>query len=332
MKRTLLAALVVAPLCFTQTPAPAPPPASGIERLDPGMDALVAPDAKVEKFAGGFKYLEAPLWRKGTLWISDLSGDILYQVSADGKATEILNPGGHESKERPEGQYPGPNGLANGPNGNLVFCQHGDRRIVQMTADGKITTIADKVDGKRLNSPNDVAYFKDGSLYFTDPPYGLPKGANDPGKEIAFNGVYRLANGKVELATKELAVPNGIAFSPDYKWLYLSNSEGNNRYWSRCDVSASGAVSNCNKFAEMNVPERGVPDGLKVDSLGNLWGSGPGGIWVYSPEGKRLGTIRTPEKPSNCTFGDDGKTLYITAVTSVYKVRLKVAGEKGLYD
>ncbi len=332
MKRLLLTAILAAPFCLAQAP---PAATAEVVRLDPGLDAIVSPTAVIEKVVTGFKYLEAPLWRpSGVLWFSDLSGDILYQWSpTDGKATEILNPGGHDPGKPPQGRYPGPNGLVNGPNHAVILCQHGDRRIVSLTADLKMTTLVDRYQGQRVNSPNDLVYAPDGSLYFTDPTFGLAKGNDDPEKELKFNGVFRYAKGKLEALLTDLPMPNGIGFSPDYKTLYVSSSQGNTRTLIQCDVAAAGTVSNCRPFADLSSsPERGVPDGMKIDSLGNVYSAGPGGIWVFSPDGKHLGTLRTPEKPSNCAWGDDGKTLYITAATSVYRIRLKVAGEKALYD
>jgi len=331
MKRLLLTAILTVPLCFAQA---TPANTAEVVRLDPGLDALVSPTAAIEKVASGFKYVEAPLWRpSGVLWFSDLVGDIVYQWSPDGKVTEILNPGGHDPGESPQGLYIGPNGLVNGPNNTVILCQHGSRRIVSLTPDMKMTTLVDRYEGKRLNSPNDLVYAPDGALYFTDLPYGLPKQNDDPAKELKFNAVFRYAKGKLETVVTDIPVPNGIGFSPDYKTLYVSNSQSNHRTLMRCDVAGAGSVSNCRLFADLSSsPERGVPDGMKIDSLGNVYTAGPGGIWVFSPDGKHLGTFRTPEKPSNCTWGDDGKTLYITAVTSVYRIHLKVAGEKALYD
>ncbi len=317
-----------------KTVAVAEPPTGSIVRLDPGLDALIAPDAKIEKVSTGYKFLEGPLWRsQGSLWFSDLVGNVVHQWTPDGKVTDVLNPGGYDGKDLPADGYNGPNGMAVGPDGNVALCQHGNRRIVTLAADKKVTPLVEKFDGKKLNSPNDVVYSPDGALYFTDPPFGLPKQDEDPAKEIKFNGVYRFAKGKVEAIYKDLARPNGIAFSPDFKTLYLSNSEATHRLWMRCDVAATGPLTNCKVFADAtSSPDQGVPDGMRVDSAGNVYASGPGGLWVFSPEGKHLGTIKTPEGPSNCSFGDDGKTLYITAVSSVYKIRVNVAGAKPAYN
>lgn len=314
--------------------APALQPVTGIVRLDPGLDALVSPAAEVQKVSGGFKFLEGPLWRpSGSLWFSDLVGNVVHQWSPDGKITDILNPGGYDGKDAPEGGYIGPNGMVAGPDHTVILCQHGNRRIVRLGSDMKVTTLVDRFEGKRLNSPNDLVYAPDGALYFTDPPFGLPKQDADPAKELKFNAVFRYAKGKLEPVVRDLALPNGIAFSPDYKTLYISNSEPNRRLWMRCDVAAAGTAGNCRVFADAtSSPDQGVPDGMKVDSAGNVYAAGPGGLWVFSPEGKHLGTIKTPESPSNCAWGDDGKTLYITAVTSLYRIRVNVPGEKALYN
>lgn len=227
-------------------------------------------------------------WRaSGSLLFSDLVGNVVHQWPPDGKVTDVLKPGGYDGKDAPEGGYIGPNGMALGPDGNVVLCQH----------------------GKRLNSPNDVVYSPDGALYFTDPPFGLPKQDEDPAKDLKFNGVFRFAKGKVEPVYQDLARPNLIASSSDYKTMYLSNSEANRRLWMRCDVAATGPLRNCKVFADASSsPHQGVPDGMRVDSAGNVYATGPGSIWVFSPDGKHLGTIKTPESPSNCAWGDDGKT------------------------
>jgi gluconolactonase len=344
MTRSWLILTLTVPLCFTPAACNKAPearvsaataaPAGPIVRLDPRLDALISSTATVEKVSGGFKFLEGPLWRpSGVLWFSDLVGNVVHQWSPDGKVSDILNPGGYDGKDAPEGGYIGPNGMVEGPDNTVILCQHGNRRIVRIAADGKVAKLIDRYEGKRLNSPNDLVYAPDGALYFTDPPFGLPKADADPAKELKFNGVFRYAKGKLEPVIKDIPLPNGIGFSPDYKTIYISNSEPNHRNWIRCAVAAAGTVTDCKLFADAtSSPDQGVPDGLKVDSAGNIYAAGPGGIWVFAPSGDHLGTIRIPESPSNCTWGDDGKTLYVTAVTSVYRVHLNVAGEKALYN
>lgn len=331
----LLSAVMALAVACSNAPeqaASAPAVRPAIERLDPGLDALVSTNASVEKVAEGFKFLEGPLWRSSGLWFSDLVGNIAYQRSLDGKITEVLNPGGYDGKDAPAGAYIGSNGIVAGPGNTVLIAQHGNRRIVTMDAKGKVTILVDRFEGKRLNSPNDLVYAPDGALYFTDPPFGLPKQDEDPGKELKFNGVFRFSKGQLRPVVQDLPRPNGIAFSPDYKTLYVSNS-GPKRLWMRYDVAADGSVANGRVFADASAsPDEGVPDGFKVDSAGNVYASGPGGVWVLSPQGMHLGTIRTPEAASNCAWGDDGKTLYITAVRGVYKIRVNVAGLKAAYN
>jgi gluconolactonase len=305
-----------------------------ITRLDPAFDALVPKDAQIEKLAGGFTFTEGPLWlpSKG-LWFSDVVGNVVRQWAPDGEVTEILRPGGYDGNSLPAGGFIGPNAMVADKHGAVLLCQHGNRRIVRITPDRNVTTLVDRFEGKKLNSPNDLVFRSDGSLYFTDPPYGLPKQDNDPTKELEFNGVFRLANGKLEVVIKDLTRPNGLAFSPDAKTLYVANSDESCRLWMRYDVAADGSVHNGRVFADVTAErESGLPDGMKIDSLGNIYAAGPGGVWVFSPEGKHLGTIKPPESPANCAWGDDGKSLYITAVAGLYRIKLAVAGQKALYQ
>ncbi|MDQ6700876.1 MAG: SMP-30/gluconolactonase/LRE family protein, partial [Acidobacteriota bacterium] len=216
--------------------------------------------------------------------------------------------------------------------GAVLLCQHGNRRIARISKDRQVSTLVDRFEGKRLNSPNDLVYKSDGSLYFTDPPYGLLKQDDDPAKELKFNGVFRLADGKMQAVIKDLTRPNGIGLSPDEKTLYVSNSDEKRKVWMRYDLQADGSVANGKVFADVTAEtEKGLPDGLKLDTNGNLYGTGPGGVWIFSPEGKHLGTIKPGETPANCTWGDDGKTLYITAETGLYRIRLAATGRKALY-
>src|SRR5688572_20024425 len=323
------------------SPAPAPPavekaaptPMGNIQRLDPAIDALVPKDAQIEKLAGGFSFIEGPLWRPGNaLWFSDVVGNVVRQWAPDGKVTEILKPGGYDGNSVPAGGFVGPNGMAAYKDGGVLLCQHGNRRIALIDKDMKVSTFIDKFEGKKFNSPNDLVFHSDGSLYFTDPPYGLPKQDDDPSKEQKFNGVYRLANGKLQAIVTDLTHPNGIALSPDEKTLYVANSDPNRKIWMRYDVAANGTVSNGKVFADVTAhTEDGLPDGLKVDAQGNVYATGPGGVWVFSPDGKHLGTIKPPEVPANCGWGDDGKSLYMTARTGLYRIKLAVAGKKALY-
>lgn len=335
-KCLLFGTLLLAVSC---TPAPNPKAsetasAAGIViRLDPAFDAIAPKDSMVEKVAGGFTFTEGPLWRpSNVLWFSDVVGNVVRQWSPDGKVTEILRPGGYDGHDLPAGGFIGPNGMTAGKDGSVVLCQHGNRRIVSIDKDLRVTTLVDSFEGKKLNSPNDLVYRSDGSLYFTDPPYGLPKADADPSKQIEFNGVYRLAGGKLQVLVKDLTRPNGIALSPDEKTLYVANSDEKKRLWMRYDVAADGAVSNGRVFADVSAEkEDGLPDGMKVDTQGNLYATGPGGVWVFAPDGKHLGTIKPAEGPANCGWGDDGKTLYMTANTSLYRIKLAIPGKMPVY-
>jgi len=234
--------------------------------------------------------------------------------------------------DAPAGSFIGSNGMIAGKDGDVILCQHTNRRIVRVGKDLKMTPLLEKFEGKRFNSPNDLVYKSDGSLYFTDPPYGLLKQDDDPAKELKFNGVFRYAGGMVQLVVKDMTRPNGIAFSPDEKILYVTNSDERQKVWMRFDVAADGSVSNGRVFADVTAEkEDGLPDGMKLDSQGNIYATGPGGVWVFAPDGKHLGTIKPPETPANCNWGDDGKTLYITARTGVYRIKLAVAGQKLVY-
>jgi gluconolactonase len=214
----------------------------------------------------------------------------------------------------------------------VIMCQHGNRRVVRITNALEVTTVVDSFEGKKFNSPNDVVYRSDGSMYFTDPPYGLPAGDNDSSKELPYNGVFKFSHGKLQLIIKDMTRPNGLAFSPDEKILYVANSDEKYRVWMRYDVQPDGSVSNGSVFADVSgSPDSGLPDGMKIDARGNVWATGPGGVWVFTPQAKHLGTIKLPEQPANCAWGDDGKTLYITAETGLYRVKTSVSGQKMVY-
>jgi len=305
-----------------------------ILRLDPAFDKIVPKDARIEKLAGGFTFIEGPLWRPfGALWFSDVVGNVVRQWSPDGKVIEILNPGGYDGNALPPGGFVGPNGEIADRDGAVLICQHGNRRIARLSKDKKVTTLVDKFEGKKLNSPNDLVYRSDGSLYFTDPPYGLPKGDDDPAKELKFNGVFKLSKGNLQVIIKDLTRPNGIALSPDEKTLYVGNSDEKRKIWMRYDVASDGTVSNGNVLADVTGEKQdGLPDGMKVDSEGNIYATGPGGIWVFSPDGKHLGTIKPAEVPANCGWGDDGKSLYMTARTGLYRIKLSIEGKRPLYQ
>ena len=321
--------------CSSTPPPPtAEPKALGsIVRLDPAFDSLVPRGAQIEKVAGGFQFTEGPLWRPdGKLWFSDVTGNVVRSVTPSGQVEVLIRNAGGETNA-PPGSFIGPNGMIADKDGTVLLCQHSNRRIVRVAKDLQMTPVLEKFEGKRFNSPNDLVYRSDASLYFTDPPYGLLKQDEDPAKEINFNGVFRYADGKVQVVVNDLSRPNGIALSPDEKTLYVSNSDEKRKVWMRYDLAPAGSVSNGRVFADVTAEkEDGLPDGMKVDSQGNVYATGPGGIWVFSADGRHLGTIKPPETPANCNWGEDGKTLFITARTGVYRIKLSVAGEKALYQ
>jgi gluconolactonase len=301
-------------------------------RLDPTLDALIPRGTEPEKIASGFQFIEGPLWfSSGHLWFSDVIGNVVRQWSPSG-VTEILRPGGYAGTDAPEGALIGPNGMIHGAGGVVLLCQHGNRRIVTVSPAHKTSVLVDHYQGKRLNSPNDLVFKSDGSLYFTDPPYGLAKQDADPQKDLPFNAVFRLTHGKLTTVITDLTRPNGIAFSPDEKQLFISNSDEKHKVWMVYDVDKNGSVTNGRVLVDVTAESTpGLPDGMKIDAKGNLYCAGPGGIWIFTSTGKHLGTIKLPEIAANCNWGDDGKTLYITASTSLYRIKLAVDGERALY-
>jgi gluconolactonase len=299
-------------------------PIGRIDRLNPALDALVARDASIDKVAGGFKFTEGPLWRQnGTLWFSDVQGNVLRSVTPDGKVTVLIENAAGPATAPPD-SFIGPNGMAEAPDGSVWMVQHWNRQIVRVGSDLSLTVVVATFEGKRFNSPNDLVFARDGALYFTDPPYGLVKQDADPAKELSFNGVYRFANGRVQALVRDLNRPNGLAFSPDFTALYVNNSDPAKNLVMRYDVAPDGTLAGGRVFADMTGHGDGLADGLKVDALGNVYTTGPGGVWIFSPEGTHLGTVAPPEIPANCGWGDDGKTLYMTAHTSIYRIRTLV--------
>ena len=318
-----------------QTP---PPPSNDmrIERLDPALDRLIAPDAKIEVLAQGHDWTEGPLWIKQGRYLlfSDIPKNSIYRWKEGEGERLYLQPAGYTGKE-PRGGETGSNGLLLDPQGRLVLCQHGDRRMARMDApltDPKpnFTPLAVRHQGKRFNSPNDAVFRSNGDLYFTDPAYGLEKQWEDPLREIPFAGVYRrAAAGEISLLTSDMTRPNGLAFSPDEKRLYVAQSDEKAAIWRVFDVKPDGTIDNGRVLFDatsMVGARKGLPDGLKIDTDGNLWATGPGGVMVLSPEGKHLGTIMTGQATSNCAFGDDGRTLYMTADDYIMRVKVKAKG------
>ena len=300
-----------------------------VTRLDPAIDAIVPRDATIEKLAEGFLFTEGPIWvPDGYLLFSDPNTNTIYRWSDNDGLSVFRTKSGYTGVDIGEYGQPGSNGLTLDRDGRLTINEHGNRRVTRLEKNGSLTILADRYDGKRLNSPNDLVYKSDGSLYFTDPPFGLPKFVADPRKETPFSGVYRWSNGKLQLLTKDVTGPNGLAFSPDEKYLYLGNWDEKKKTVTRYEVKPDGTLSNGSLFSDMtSVPGEDAIDGLKVDQQGNVYVSGPGGLWILSPAGKHLGTIVGPEHPHNFAWGDaDAKTLYLAAQTGLYRIRLSVPG------
>jgi gluconolactonase len=309
-----------------------------IERLDSALDALVPKDARMEIIVDGLDWCEGPLWMPaddGFLIFSDIPQNVIYRWDATSGKREYLKPSGYTGHAKRGGES-GTNGSTLDADGRLILCQHGDRRVARMMAPlarpvPKYATVAGKYNGKRFNSPNDATTHSSGAIYFTDPPYGLEKNMDDPKKEHPFQGVYRVApDGVVTLLTKELERPNGIALSPDEKTLYVANSHGPRPIWMAYPVLDDGTIGPGKVFfdaSELSKTENGAPDGLEVDEHGNLFASGPGGVLIFTPEGKHLGTLKTGQATSNVAFGEDGKTLFITADMYVLRIPLSTKGK-----
>ena len=307
-----------------------------IVRADAGLDEIIAPDAKIEKLAGGFLFTEGPVWVPSTpesdayLLFSDPNNNVIYRWTPDGQLSIYRTKSGYAGIDIGEYGQPGSNGLTLDKDRRLTINQHGNRRVIRLEKNGQVTVLADRYEGKRLNSPNDLVYKSDGSLYFTDPPFGLPKAFNDRRKELPYSGVFRVSpDGKSpQLLTTDLSGPNGLAFSPDEKYFYVDNWDEKKKVVMRYEVNPDGTLSNGKVLFDMtSAPGEDALDGLKVDQKGNLYVSGPGGLWIISPEGKLLGTISGPEHPHNFAWGDDdGRTLYLCARTGLYRIRLKVPG------
>jgi gluconolactonase len=315
-----------------------------VERVDPAADNIIPDGAVLQKLVGGFTWTEGPIWiHDGYLLFSDIPSNSIRKLMLPGTASIYLQPSGYLGSAPYGGPESGSNGLTLDVRGRLTAAGHAQRDVyrIESLGDPSHTTIlADTYEGKRLNSPNDLVYKSDGSLYFTDPPYGLvTQKDDDPAKELKINGVYRLAGAlehkpgappqrdKLQLLVKDLPRPNGIVFSPDEKYLYVSNSEPQ-KIWMRYRVQADGTLADAKLLFDATSDSRpGNPDGIKVDKAGNLYGAGPGGLWIFSAQGKHLATIVMPEKVANLNWGgSDGKTLFITASTSVYRIDLKIAG------
>lgn len=299
-------------------------------RKDPAIDRIVAPEARIEKLAGGFQFTEGPVWVKdgGYLLFSDPNANTIYRYSVDGQVSVYRTKSGYSGVNVGDYRQPGSNGLALDSAGRLTINQHGERRVIRIEKTGSVTVLADRYNGKRLNSPNDLVYRSDGALFFTDPPFGLPKVFADGGKELAVSGIYCLKDGSLRQVATDFTGPNGLAFSPDERFLYVGNWDVQQKRVMRYEVQPDGALRNGQLFFDMtSVPGDIALDGIKVDREGNVFVAGPGGIWVISPAGKHLGTIVPPEHAANMAWGDaDGRTLYITATSGLYRIRLNIPG------
>lgn len=280
----------------------------------PHFTDLFPARVRLERLAKGFGFTEGPVWFPGpdTLLFSDIPASRIHQLTAGGRVTVFRIPSGHA------------NGLTRDAAGRLIACEQGNRRVTRTEADGSIQVLADAYDGQRLNSPNDVVVAPDGAIYFTDPPYGI----RPEQQELSFQGVYRIdpGNGAIDLVADDFDRPNGLACSPDGQRLYIDDSSAR-RHIRVFDLGEDGRLSNGRLFHDMRVPQRGAPDGMKVDAEGHVYCTGAGGVWVFDPDGQHLGTIGMPEKPSNCAWGDrDSRSLYITAPASVYRIRVAIPG------
>ena len=299
-----------------------------VMRLDPAIDAIVPANPKIFKLADGFRFTEGPVWsQSGYLLFSDPNANTIYQYT-DGKLSIFKSNSGYSGKDVAEYFQPGSNGLTFDNQGRLTINEHGNRRVTRREKDGSSTVLADRFQGKRLNSPNDLVYRSDGTLFFTDPPLGLPKFDDDPRRELPFSGVYSLRSGDLKLLTTELAGPNGIAFSPDENYLYVGNWDPKKKVVMRYKVNADATLANGTVFFDMTgAAGEDAVDGIKVDRQGNIYVSGPGGLWILSSEGKHLGTIKPPKHPHNMAWGgEDGKTLYLTAQGTLYRMPLSIPG------
>jgi gluconolactonase len=314
-----------------------------VDRLDPAIDQIIPAGAVLERIATGFTWTEGPVWAGDGLYFADIPANSIHKWTPGKGVTTFLHPSGYKGTAPYGGPEPGSNGMTLDIQGRLTVAGHAQRdvyRFESLNPGAQITILADTYQGKKLNSPNDLVYKSDGSLYFTDPPYGFrTQSDTDPDKQLKVNGVYRIphalelkpgdapARGELQLLVGDLTRPNGIAFSPDEKYLYVDNSEPK-KIWMRYRVQPDGTLTEGKLLYDATSdPRPGAPDGMKIDSQGNIYSAGPGGVWIFSPEGKPLATILMPEKVANLAWaGPDRKMLYITASTSVYRVHLKIAG------
>ena len=301
-------------------------------RLDPAIDGIVPSNPKIFKLAEGFQFTEGPIWvrKRSRLLFSDPNANRIYSYDpAHAALTVFREHSGYEGADIADYSQPGSNGLTLDQRGLLTINQHGNRRIIRLEDDGKQTVLADRYQGKRLNSPNDLVYKSDGSLYFTDPPFGLPKFFDDSRRELPFSGIFRAVKGRVSVLSRELTGPNGIAFSPDEKFLYVDNWDAKRKVVLRFPVKTNGTLGPSAVFADMTaeIPGDDALDGMKVDVRGNLYVTAPDGVRIYAPSGRHLGTITAPRTVHNLAWGgDDGRTLYLCAHDRLYRIDLLATG------
>ncbi|HTM56271.1 MAG TPA: SMP-30/gluconolactonase/LRE family protein [Pirellulales bacterium] len=323
-----IVALLASPAALVAADKPSYPSFGNIVRKDARLDKIVPSDAHMEQLAEGFDWAEGPVWIKdgGYLLFSDIPRNSVIKWKEGEGVSLFMKPSGYTGvvDYMPE---PGSNGLTVDAQGRVIFCEHGDRRVSRLEKDGGKKTLVDSYQGKRLNSPNDAAYKSNGDLYFTDPPYGLPKNFDDPRRELDFCGVYRLSkNGELTLLTRDMTRPNGIAFSPDEKTLYVAQSDPAAAVWMAFDVKDDGTLGKGRVFfdstAWAKAGQKGLPDGMRVDKAGNLFATGPGGLHIFASDGTHLGTFETGQATGNCAWGDDGSSLYILADMYLVRIRL----------
>ena len=315
--------------------SPSPYPAIGrIHAEQPELERLLAPDSKIEKLGEGFRWSEGPVWiEEGRyLLFSDVPANKMYRWSEKEGVTVFLDPSGYDGPDPSAFREPGTNGLIRGPRGTILMADHGSRAVVQLDlATKKKTLLAARFEGKRFNSPNDLVLARSGAIYFTDPPYGLEGLNKSPLKEIPFNGIYRLdPDGRVSLVDDSMTFPNGIILSPDERTLYVANSDPERPIWMAFSLDAHGRVTGKRVFADSSEEAKaglpGLPDGMAIDWQGNLFATGPGGVHVFAPDGRRLGRIDTGTAVANCAFGEDGRTLFLASNNMLARVRTKTKG------
>jgi gluconolactonase len=302
-----------------------------VQRTDPGINAIVSPNAKLFKVAEGFLFTEGPVWvrDRDVLLFSDPNHNTIYQYTQSGILSVFRDKSGYDAADIAEYLQPGSNGLTLDKQGRLTIDEQGRHRVSRLERDGTLTVLADSYEGKRLNSPNDLVYKSDGSLYFTDPPFGLPKFFDDPRKELPYSGVFRWKDGRLQLLTAELKGPNGIVFSPDEKYLYVSNWDPAAKTVTRYPVRRDGTIGRGEILIDLTpqIPGEEALDGMKADIKGNLYLSAPGGVWIFDPSGKHLGTVTAPHPVHNFAWGGkDARTLYLCARSSLYRIDLLIPG------